>query len=83
MGRERERERRENGCTVRLSASNRTGAGVHKARRAKLDRARKVREAEGKRVDEGEGENEHVVAGKGKGNKESCEDGRWDGDGVA
>lgn len=36
-------------------------AEVHKTRRAKLDRARKVREAEGERVDEDEGENEHTL----------------------
>lgn len=34
---------------------------MHKARRAKLDRARKVREAEDERVDEDEGENEHTL----------------------
>lgn len=50
-------------------------AGVHEARRAKLDRARKVCEAEGKRVDEGEGENERAVAGEGQ--KESSMEWGW------
>lgn len=43
-------------------ASDRTD-GVHKARRAKLDREHKEREGEGEEVNEGE--NEHAVVGWG------------------
>lgn len=46
--------------------------GVHKARRAKLDREQKEREGKGEQVDEGE--NEHAVTGWG--NKGAYEGGK-------
>jgi len=39
-----------------------------------------MRETEGRRMDEDEGENGHAI--KGKGNKELCKDGGWNGDGI-
>lgn len=63
------RERGRQGWRCGGCASDRTD-GVHKARRAKLDREQKEREGEGEEVDEGE--NEHAVVGWGnKGTRES------------